>query len=251
MRYGTKMTNPPPKREVEFQDEEATNRFYKLFGRSTDPESVLSGLGVPDHFDFAEFWVKGDRLRLGSCCTATASYISVALDFEPNPWLPGGTRRDPIVREIFGRIGWLYCWFWQATRRTRFCHLNLVHKNKVHPDPREKGLACRIAGRASHFLNKQRFAYISAYCAGSSDPADLDGYFVWPVQGFQGVIPEEPDTLIKEARDKFGPQVRSVQDIMFESDGKDWWAAHGSSFFGMILLPRGLANRNVVFGASD
>jgi ribosomal protein S18 acetylase RimI-like enzyme len=118
----------------------------------------------------------------------------------------------------------------------------VIHNVQVAPGYRHRGLAGRIA---LHALT--RAAAIGFHEVGliADRDSDRQGYFVWPVFGFDGDLRDQPEMLERIRKRMRGerlpehlPAVRTVRDVLERSNGLTIWKELGDTLWMTFDLRR-------------
>jgi hypothetical protein len=94
----------------------------------------------------------------------------------------------------------------------------------VSEELQRRGHGTRILGRQVEHAIRLGVAEIQGYATRDDQTGDV-GYWVWPVFGFDGVLPEKilrklPPELVR---------ARRVNDLLQTKQGRQWWFKNGDS----------------------
>jgi GNAT superfamily N-acetyltransferase len=94
----------------------------------------------------------------------------------------------------------------------------------VREGHQRQGIGARLLGRQVEHAIRLGVVAIRGYAA-RDERNGVVGYRVWPLLGFDGIIPRElHDRLPRELAD-----ARNVSDLMTSQQGQQWWIENGDS----------------------
>ncbi|HVX15944.1 MAG TPA: hypothetical protein VHC22_32470 [Pirellulales bacterium] len=112
---------------------------------------------------------------------------------------------------------------------------------EIHPDHRG-GTGLSIFAKQVHHATQAGFSYIKAYAARSPT---YNGYYTWAVFGYDQDIDKLGAGLRDAIRRQF-PSANTIQDVLDEEDGREWWKTHGGAFEGVFDLTPGSRSQQVL-----
>lgn len=90
-----------------------------------------------------------------------------------------------------------------------------------------KGQGSDIFAQMVQQARNANFSDIQTHAAGSLVSDRYNGYYTWPLLGYDMELNDLRSTVSTAARAKF-PGVNSIQDIYARPGGRDWWFVNGS-----------------------
>ncbi len=89
---------------------------------------------------------------------------------------------------------------------------------------RGQGIGTRQLARQVEQARRLGIAEIQGYAARNDETGDV-GYLVWPLLGFEGVLPRD---ILERLPDNLSA-ARRVSELIQDVDGRRWWREHGDS----------------------
>lgn len=99
-----------------------------------------------------------------------------------------------------------------------------------------KGMGSEIFKNQVENAMQNGFAYIETLAGGSPKSGSLNGYYTWPLLGYNGSIDDiSEQDVIDKVKQKF-PEAKTIRDVMRSEGGRKWWKENGGEFKGRFDL---------------
>lgn len=101
-----------------------------------------------------------------------------------------------------------------------------IHNSILEVMKPGKGLGLRYFEREVEAARAAGYSYLEAYAAGDKGDPDWNGYYTWPLFGYDA--PLYTTSVRREAKRAF-PQAETVLDVFSSPGGRQWWQENGSA----------------------